>query len=180
MMRWRATLALALLLAGCVGEQAARREDNRLDALLAFDKPSQCEVGPKLEHLLKTLLRDTTEEPVVVGPVEVPRKFAAQLGQPGLRRDGNDYTATVPLAGRWLGLPIDSVSAQGFRGGDGGGFFITVRASSTALISALNRAGFNAPLKGERQASSPDKGEWWGMGVTSEGQKSSLRCALHD
>ena len=179
-MRRGTALALALLLPGCVGEREAWHEGDGLDALLAFDKPSQCEVGPKLEHLLKTLLRDTTEEPVVVGPVEVPQEFAAQVGRPTVQRDGDEYTATVPLAGRWLGLSMDSVSVQGFKGGDGAGFFITVRAPSAALVAALNRAGFDAPLAGERHASPPDEGEWWGMSVKSEGLKSSLRCALHD
>jgi hypothetical protein len=186
MKRMAVAMPLVALLSSCSGEPAMPAGGHELaakpidvpslDGLLAFADPKSCRAGPLLQHLLHTLLRDTTKEPVIVGPIEVPAPYAAAFGKPVLVRDGERYTASVPVSGTWLGLRLNSIASRGWKGGDGNGFVITVRATRARLLEALRGAGFEPPAVGKRPQSS-EAGDEDYMSITTSGALASLDCS---
>jgi hypothetical protein len=174
-----ACAATMMIVAACVPRKersSALAQPVALDRLVDFADPKACVPGPILDHLLKTLLRDTTERPVAYGPVQVPPEFAGALGKPLLRHEGTRYVATVPVNGTWLGLPLAAIASRGWQGGDGNGLVITVRASRAALLKALTTAGFAPPTTGRRLSSAGEGDEDY-MTVIAANGHASLDCS---
>jgi hypothetical protein len=140
---WRVAYLIPVLLLTSGAAPPARRA-NALESYLAFANPQLCELTKPFNTMLERLIRvsGTPDQPEVraVDPV-VPAAVRSQFGKAQLSRDGEFYTATVPVNGTWHGLKLRAIESQQILESEGG-FAMTFEASSDQVRSVLNRLGF--------------------------------------
>lgn len=141
---WRIAYLIPILLLSAGAAPPPTRSANALESYLAFENPQLCELTKPFNAMLEGLIRvsGTPDEPVVrsIDPV-VPAAVRGQFGKTQLSRDGNFYTATVPVTGMWHGLALRAIESQQILEGEGG-FAMIFDASADQVRAVLNRLGF--------------------------------------
>lgn len=152
--RGRGALVLmtaAALLGACAGggsrvgtgPGAAGQSAGDLEELLAFDNPAECEPGKSLKTLYDTLAAyDAAFQPQPRRP-ELPPHLARAAGEPVvLSRDADHAVISLPLRGRWKGLPVRAVEGMYGIESDAFGLAIVFDAPVDRTQAVLRDSGF--------------------------------------
>lgn len=162
-----------ILVAAIIASMAAASQPlMTLDGLIDFRSARTCTTGDTLGRLEGSVHAYKGDE-VVLGVPVVPPRFRGAIGEPVLARNQTWTTITLPVRGRWHGLPVEALIWTHYDGGDPLGFQLRFRAPARAARAALNRLGFALPERGERQV---EDGYTTAIGVKSTATGSELYC----
>lgn len=169
--------ATAVLLAACAGgghRLATGRNAGNLEDLLAFGNPADCEPAKPLKTLYDTMAAyDAAFQPQPRQPA-LPDRFARAAGAPVVISRATDHAViSLPLKGRWKGLPVQAVEGiYGIRS-DVFGLAIVFDAPLSRAQAVLRTNGFVFPDNGVTSAEETDFGR---AAVTGDDKTSRLVC----
>lgn len=164
--RWPLALgATAVLLGACARgsgpgmETAPPAAMADLGGLIVFANPAECEPGEPLRQLYDTMaVYDDHHQPQPSQPV-VPPRYAGAVGPAEvLARESDHAVFSVPVRGRWQGLPVRAV--EGIYGieSDAFGMAIVFDAPVPATLPVLEAQGFRPAAAGSMGAGSMGAG----------------------
>lgn len=182
--RWPLALgATAVLLGACAqgggpGVAPVPSPDTAdLGGLIAFANPAECEPGEPLRQLYDTMaVYDDQHRPHPSQPV-VPAGYAGAVGPAEVvTREPDHAVFSVPVRGRWKGLPVRAV--EGIYGieSDAFGIAILFDAPLSTTLPVLQAQGFQ-PKPAETVADIPPEQMPFGRAeVTGDATSSRLVC----
>lgn len=144
-----------------------------IDALLAFDNPSQCAQGPALQHLIDSLGDWVNDAPE---PGQLPPS-EAMIGPVTFEKHEDGLTAHLAMAGTWQGIEVTGLDVTYWDGGDPPPFAIRLKAPKETVRTMLNGLGFNLPPNGKREILSPN-GYDISLELTTEGDTTWFTCSM--
>ena len=174
-----AMMASAALLGACAGGEhrvPSWQSGGDLDDLLAFTNPAECEPGKPLKTLYDTMATyDAAFQPQPHRP-ELPQRLAKAAGEPVVLSRSSDHAViSMPLRGRWKGLPVQAV--EGIYGiqSDAFGLAIVFNAPVARTQAALQSSGFANGIR-TSGGGMPNEGAFGRAEVTGDERTSRLVC----
>lgn len=142
----RASLALAIIVGGCVHRPSGTSQPLALDELVSFADPATCSPGTGHAEFLGAMIEGDANVGFRPGKIVAPNRYASAFGQVYLQ-DHEGYTEIGAAArGTLFGLPIAAVVQSLPEGGDPGETHYRFEAHPETVQRVLAERGFPVKL----------------------------------